>query len=57
MRIKIKVKYRGKWYYAKDISIDREGNLGFEYLHDLIGCVDSEHIEDYKIVELEDSQE
>ncbi len=46
----IKVKYRGKWYYAKDISIDRGGNLSFEYLYDLEGAVDSDHVEDVQII-------
>lgn len=47
--MKIKVKYRGKWYYAKDVSIDLDGNLSFEYLHNLDGCVDSEHVQEVKL--------
>ncbi len=45
-KIKIEVKYRGEGYYAKDVSIDRDGNLSFDYLHDLIGSVDSDHIQE-----------
>ena len=47
--MKIKVKYRGKWYYASSVDIDKDGNLDFEYLHDLDGCVDSEHVEEWEI--------
>ncbi len=48
--MRIKVKYRREWYYAKDISIDVKGNLFFEYLHGLNGCADSDHIGEYKII-------
>lgn len=48
-RMKIKVKYRGKWYFASSMYIDRVGNLSFEYLHDLYGCVDSEHVQQWEI--------
>lgn len=48
--MRIKVKYRGHWYEAKDVSIDNEGELSFEYLHGLEGCVDSEHVEEYFII-------
>ena len=44
--MKIKVKYRGEWYYAKDISISQEGEISFESLHDLKEIVDSEHVEE-----------
>lgn len=54
MRIKIRVKYRGKWYYAKHLSIDREGYVSFEYLHGLEGVVDSEHIETYYLEEIKE---
>ena len=50
MMIKIKVKYRNTWFYASDLSIDKDGNISFEYLHGLYGCVDSEHVQDYKIL-------
>ena len=48
--MKIKVKYRNKWYYANAVNIDKEGNVYFNYLHDLDGAVDSEHIQDFKII-------
>lgn len=44
--MKIKIKYRNRWYYASNIGIDREGNLDIEYAHDLFGCIDSEHIQE-----------
>ena len=48
--LKIKVKYRGKWYYASSISINKKGEIVIEYCHGLLGCVDSEHIEDIIII-------
>jgi hypothetical protein len=47
--LKIKVKYRGKWYYASNIDIGVDGDLDFEYLYGLDGCVDNEHVQDYII--------
>lgn len=44
-KLKIKVLYRDKWYYASSVMIDAEGNLDIEYCHGLYGCVDSEHID------------
>lgn len=55
-KLKIKVKYRGKWYYASSIYIDRNGNISIEYLHDLDGCVDSDHVEDYLIEVLKENE-
>lgn len=42
--MKIKVRYKDQWYWATNISIDREGNVSFEYLHDLEGVVDPEYV-------------
>lgn len=44
-KLKIKVLYRGKWYYASSVMIDGEGLLDIEYCHGLDGCVDDEHID------------
>ena len=51
-KLKIKVLYRGKWYYASSIRIERNGLLSIEYCHGLDGCVDSEHVEEIKIEEI-----
>lgn len=48
-KLKIRVKYRGRWYYASSVFIDRDGKISIEYCHDLFGCVDSEHIEGVEI--------
>ena len=48
-KLKIKVLYRGKWYYASSVMIDEEGLLDIENCHDLFGCVDSEHVEEIKV--------
>lgn len=52
--MKIKVKYRGEWYYAKDISISEDGEMSFEYLHGLPGVVDSEHVEEIEFERLKE---
>jgi len=52
-KLKIKVLYRGKWYYASSVSINEEGILSIEYCHNLDGCVDSEHVDEIKIEEKE----
>ena len=46
----IQVKYRGKWYYASEVSIADDGELYIENCHGLFGCVDSEHVQDIKIM-------
>ena len=48
-KLKIKVLYRGKWYYASSIDIDVEGNLSIEYCHGLDYCLDYEYIDKIKI--------
>ena len=48
--MKIKVKYRNEWHEAKDISIDKNGELDFEYLHGLNGAVDNDHLQEYHII-------
>ena len=48
--MKIKVKYRGKWYLASSVYITRDGELSFEYLHGLYGSVDSDHVEEFVIL-------
>ena len=48
--MKIKVRYGNKWYYASSIHINLDGTLDFEYLHGLYGCVDSDHVREYKIL-------
>ncbi len=64
--MKIKVRYRNEWYWASDLSIDKEGNISFENLHDLEGTVDSEHVKatilyldnvEMELVKLEDKNE
>lgn len=52
-KLKIKVLYRGKWYYASSIVIDKDGLLSIEYCHKLNGCVDSEHVDEIKIKVME----
>ena len=43
-RIRITVLYRGRLYDAKDISIDKAGNIYINYLHGIDGAIDQEHI-------------
>ncbi len=58
MKLKIKVKYRGKWYYVTGVDIDRNGELyfGSHYLHDgdEHGVIDIEHIKEEKLVYFSD---
>lgn len=51
-KLKIKVLYRGKWYYASSVYINAEGFLDIEYCHGLDGCVDSEHLENIIVEEV-----
>lgn len=53
-KLKIKVLYRNKWYYASEVSIDIDGKLYIENCHDLFGCLDSEHVDDIKIEEVQE---
>ena len=48
-RLKIKVKYKSKWFYAKDIGIDKKGNIQIDYCHDVYGGIDEKYIEEIKI--------
>ena len=52
MILKIKVKYRGKWYYVTGVEIDPNGKLyfGSHYLHggEQHGVIDTEYIEEIK---------
>ncbi len=50
-QLKIKFLYRGEWYYASSLDIDRDGIIDIEYGHDLEGCVDEEHVQ---MIEVED---
>lgn len=53
-RLKIKVLYRGKWYYASTIGIDREGFIHIENVHGLYECIDSDHVHKIEIEEAEE---
>ncbi len=54
MKLKIKVKYRGKWYYVTGVEMDKRGELyfGSHYLHDgdEHGVMDTDHIDEVKLV-------
>lgn len=47
-KLKIKVLYKGKWYYASSVMINEEGLLDVKYCHGLYGCVDEEYVDDIK---------
>lgn len=43
--LKIRILYRGKWYYASSVDIDKDGNTYVDYCHGLRGSIDQEHVE------------
>lgn len=48
-KLKIKVKYRGKWGLATHIRIEKDGTIDIEYVDCYEGVVDIEHIEAVKV--------
>ncbi len=58
MKLKIKIKYRGKWYYATGVEIDENGELyfGSHYLYggSEHGVMDTDHIEEVRLVYFSD---
>ena len=51
MKLKIKFLYREKWYYASDLSIDKDGDLYIENGHDVDGCVEFSSVKDIVLEE------
>ncbi len=44
-KLKIKVLYRGSWYYASTIDINKQGKIYVQYCHDYdSGALDQEHV-------------
>lgn len=54
MKLKIRLEYKGKWYYVTGVDIDKKGELyfGSHYLHDgeEHGVIDTDHIGDVRLV-------
>ncbi len=55
-KLKIKVLYRNKWYYASSVMIDEDGTLDIENCHGLYGCVDDEHVDEIIIEQTHSSK-
>ena len=53
-KLKIKVLYKGKWYYASSVMINEEGLLDIQYCHGLDGSVDEEYVDEIKIEEMQE---
>ena len=45
IKLKISVRYRGVWHYAKHLTINEDGSLYIQYLYGLDGAVDQDHVE------------